>query len=81
MRVAIDIDGVIADQIAGVLERIEKQYGVRMTREEVRAWDQPVPGTTTDIKIEIEKALSTDPTYILGMPAIEGSVESIARLR
>lgn len=81
MKVAIDVDGVIADQIPGVLKRIEEQYGIRMAREQIRTWDQPVPGTTTDIRIEIETALSTDPAYVLGMPVIEGSVESIAQLR
>jgi len=80
MRIAIDIDGVIADQIPGVLKRIKDKYGVQMTKGQIRRWDEPVPDTTTDIRVEIETALSKDPNYILEMPVIHGAVDAITQL-
>jgi len=35
LRIAVDIDGVLADQVSAVLKEIEKDYGVRYNRGDV----------------------------------------------
>lgn len=79
IRIAVDVDGVIAEQVPPVLERVRSQYGVRMTKRDIRAWDQPIPGTKSNIKLEIERAL-LDPEYVRSMRPVRGAAAALHRL-
>ena len=70
-RIGVDVDGVLANQIDGVIPRIKERYGIAITYDEIATWNQPI-GTRTDIKTEIEDAMS-DPVYILGMSSHVGA--------
>ncbi len=81
IRIGIDIDGVLADQIPGVLEHINQDYGIQMQKEDIKRWDEPVNGVS-NIKIEIENSMK-DPDYILDMPVYPGArnfLQSFSRL-
>lgn len=77
LRVAIDIDGVLADQVGAALNRIEEEYGQRYLRENVDCAHWNFSGK--DIWSEIARLLS-DREYVLSVPTIEGARESIAWL-
>jgi 5'(3')-deoxyribonucleotidase len=66
LRIGVDIDGVLANQIAGILPRIRARYGVDLSYDDITDWQLPI-GTNSDVKVEIENAMS-DPDYILRMP-------------
>lgn len=79
MKIAIDIDGVIGDQVDPVLKRIKRNYGVTMDYFDVQSWAEPIPNTNTDIHKEIKKA-EKDQEYVLEMPTIDGAVSTISKL-
>lgn len=79
MKIAIDVDGVLADQLAPTLTSINDVFGVTVQPEEITTWDEDIPGTPTDIKTEIEAALE-DPQFVREMPVIEGAVEAVSKL-
>ncbi len=63
--VGIDVDGVLADQIYGVLPRVETRLGIRLSYEDVTEWRLPLGNS--DIAKEISIALE-DQEYVLDMP-------------
>jgi 5'(3')-deoxyribonucleotidase len=65
LRVGIDVDGVLGDQITGVLPRIKRKYGVELGYSDIVDWKLPIKDS--DIAREIEDAHS-DGAYVLGMP-------------
>jgi 5'(3')-deoxyribonucleotidase len=75
--VGIDLDGVLGDQIAGVLPRIEKRHGVLLREEDVTDWRLKIGDT--DIAEEIRLALN-DPEYIFTMPVHRGAKALIRAL-
>lgn len=79
MRVAIDVDGVLADQVPGLLQRIEQRYGVKWSIEDITAYNIPV---TEDVHIGMiaVDALHNDPSYALSMPLIPGALEGMRQL-
>jgi 5'(3')-deoxyribonucleotidase len=68
--VAVDIDGVLANQIDGILPRIQKRLGIRLSYDAITEWRLPLNGT--DIAEEINAALDDD-DYILSMPVHSGA--------
>lgn len=88
MNIAIDVDGVLAEQVEPVLERVNERYGDQISDElgrpmdkaDIKSWDEPIPGTGTNIKIEIESALK-DPDFILSLPVIDGAQSAIDDLK
>jgi len=70
--VGVDIDGVLANQIHGVLPRIKERWGVELTYEDVTHFRLPI--ADTDIAVEIIDAM-TSPDYLLGMPVHVGAHE------
>ncbi len=72
MIVGVDIDGVLANQIHGVLPRIKERWGVELTYEDVTHFRLPI--ADTDIAVEIVDAM-TSPDYLLGMPVHVGAHE------
>jgi 5'(3')-deoxyribonucleotidase len=77
LKVAVDIDGVLADQVEAVLKRIERDYGQKYSKDEINRMHWIFNGR--DIWSEITKLL-TDPEYVLAISVIDGSQEAIQYL-
>lgn len=77
MRIAVDIDGVLADQVGAVLNKIEERYGNRYSRDEVNCAHWSFEGR--DIWSEITELLA-DPEYVMGLSVIEGSQTALKQL-
>jgi 5'(3')-deoxyribonucleotidase len=77
--VGVDLDGVLADQVTGVLPRILDAYGIDLTYEDVTHWRLPL-GSTTDIAKEIVAA-QEDRDYVLTMAVHPGAQEMLKSLR
>ncbi|WP_172834354.1 5' nucleotidase, NT5C type [Nitrospira japonica] len=69
-KLGIDIDGVLANQIHGVLPRIKARSGISLRYDEISEWRLTVGDS--DIAREIEAAL-TDDEYVLNMPVHKGA--------
>jgi 5'(3')-deoxyribonucleotidase len=68
--VGVDIDGVLGNQVSGVLERVNSRLGLSLDYGDVVHWDVPL-GDTSFVP-EIARAM-TDPPYILEMPVHDGA--------
>ena len=77
MKIAVDIDGVLADQVGAVLKVIERDYGRRYYKKDIDRAHWSFDGI--EIWTEIGKLLA-DPEYVLQVPLIEGSQNAIKRL-
>lgn len=77
MKISVDIDGVLADQVGAALKRIEKAYGQRYTKSEVNCWNWSFGGR--ELWLEIAELLR-DPEYVLSVPVMEGSQAAIQHL-
>lgn len=75
--VAMDIDGVLGDQISGVIPRVKRDYGVTLHYEDVVDWRYDFG--PSDIATEIGRALS-DEDYIRDMPVHDGAHKMTAAL-
>lgn len=78
MKIAIDVDGVLAEQISPALEAIDSDH--HMTKSDIQRWDQPIPEAETNIKEVIEKNLQ-DMEFVLSMSAISGAIEGMKDLQ
>lgn len=76
--VGVDLDGVLANQIEGVLPRIRELYDVALTYDDITDW-QLATGPS-DIAVEIVKSLK-DESYVTGMPVHAGAKEMLDCLR
>jgi 5'(3')-deoxyribonucleotidase len=77
LKIAVDIDGVLADQVGAVLKKIEERYGNRYSRDEINCAHWSFKGR--DIWSEITELL-TDPEYVMRLSVIEGSQAAIRQL-
>jgi 5'(3')-deoxyribonucleotidase len=77
LKIAVDIDGVLADQVGAVLRIIEKEYGLKYLKSDVNRAHWTFSGK--EIWSEISRLLA-DPEYTLSIPLIEGSQEGIEKL-
>lgn len=78
MEIAVDVDGVLADQIAAIIPRLRQRYGIVIDPDEITSWAHPL-SCGTDICQEIEEALR-DPQFLLGMPVVQGAVRGMSEL-
>lgn len=76
-RIGIDIDGVLANQIDGLIPRIKERFGVDLQYDDVIDWRLPID--TSDIASEIGLALE-DCDYVVGMKAHPGARECLETL-
>jgi 5'(3')-deoxyribonucleotidase len=76
--VGVDIDGVLGNQVYGVLDRINTRLGLSLNYEDVVHWDVPL-GDTSFVP-EIARAMM-DPTFVLNMPVHEGAKDMLLQLR
>ena len=77
MKIAVDIDGVLADQVGTVLKVIEKEYGVKYLKSDVDRAHWTFAGG--ELWSEIGRLLA-NPEYTLSLPLIEGSQKGIEQL-
>jgi 5'(3')-deoxyribonucleotidase len=74
IRIAVDMDGVLVEQVVPVLDKLKQEMGVNLCKCDITSWEYPIDGT--NIKIEIEKAERKE-DFVRQMPAIEGSTEAL----
>jgi uncharacterized HAD superfamily protein len=81
--VGVDLDGVLANQVIGVLPRIKADYGVDLTYDDVVHWRLPIEPTNgrepTNIADEIVAAQG-DRDYVLTMPVHDGAQQMLDEL-
>jgi 5'(3')-deoxyribonucleotidase len=77
LKIAVDIDGVLADQVGAVLKVIEKEYGVKYRKSDVNRAHWTFSGR--EIWSEITRLLAIT-EYTLNIPIIEGSQKGVVRL-
>lgn len=70
LSIGVDVDGVLANQIEGILPRNAERHGIDLMYESVTDWRLQVGDT--DIAEEILSAMG-DPRYVLSMPVHEGA--------
>jgi len=80
MRIAVDVDGVLADHVSAVLSRLRTEHeDFTRTKSSMTHWDEQLPELNTSLKPEIEAAES-DPEFILNMAPIDGAIEGTITL-
>jgi 5'(3')-deoxyribonucleotidase/uncharacterized membrane protein len=79
IKLVVDVDGVLTDQVTPVLERINRKFGTHYTKADINHWDEPLPLAHTDIKTEIENS-HLEPEFILGLKPIPGAQKALADL-
>ena len=77
LKIAVDIDGVLADQVGAVLKVIENEYGLKYSRSDINRAHWCFEGR--EIWSEIGRLLA-DPEYVRNVPLIEGSQNAIRQL-
>ncbi|MFB3764011.1 MAG: hypothetical protein ACE14P_02045 [Methanotrichaceae archaeon] len=77
LKIAVDIDGVLADQVGAALKKIEERYGQRYSKNDVDRAHWIFGGR--DIWSEISELL-TNPEYVMGLSVIEGSQIALRQL-
>lgn len=80
MRIAVDVDGVLADHLTPFVTDLEAETGFELRPEELDTWDLPLPGGETDLLTAVTRRLA-DPSYIRRAPVVDGAVEGVERLR
>jgi 5'(3')-deoxyribonucleotidase len=75
--VAADLDGVLGDQVTGVLDRENTRLGLALTYQQIVHWYLPFGDTSF---VQAIRSAMEDPDYILGMPVHEGAREMLRRL-
>ena len=70
ITIAIDVDGVLAEQVVPTLLRIKDKYGISLSKEQITAWEFPIGNT--DIKTEIELA-EMEADFVKSMLPIDAS--------
>lgn len=75
--VAVDVDGVVADQVTHVLHRANRAMGLSMTADQIVAWNTPVGGVGFAQLIE---EYLRDPEFVRTMPEIPGASAAVRAL-
>jgi 5'(3')-deoxyribonucleotidase len=77
LKIAVDIDGVLADQVTPVLKRLNARFNLSLTNKDIMEWDQKIGNT--NIKVEIENAL-LEKEHVLSLSVIQGAIEGMKYL-
>lgn len=77
IQVAVDMDGVLVEQVIPVLEKLKQEKTIEMNKGMITDWEYPIG--STNIKTEIEKAEQQE-EFVKKMPAIEGAINGIGIL-
>lgn len=71
LKVGFDVDGVLGNQIAGVIPRVKRRHGIDLKYEDVTDWRLPIGESSIDHEI---LAAMDDPDYLLYMPVHVGAL-------
>lgn len=75
--VLLDVDGTLCDNTPRLIEYINDECGIELTRESITEWSFSIPGTDLDIGELIERALDDRPEwFLLGMEPIDGAADA-----
>lgn len=77
LTIGIDVDGVLADQITGVLPRIKERHDVILTYADITEWELPIKDSNIAVEI-VDAQASRD--YVLEMAVHEGAKRFLAFL-
>lgn len=75
--IAVDVDGVLANQIDGVLPIIKNEFNIKLDYDDVTDWKLPIKNTSIDKIIVAEQ---NQRSYILQMPVHPGASGAISEL-
>ena len=75
--IAIDVDGVLANQIEGILPVLAEDYNITLRYNEITSWDLKINDTSID-KIILDE--QKERSYILNMTVYPDAKETIRRL-
>lgn len=76
--IGLDIDGTIADQVAGIAGWLQERHGFALELEQVTQWDYPIG--ESHFGIEIDLAYRTREDILLEMPLVPGAIEAVQAL-
>ncbi|MBK5218947.1 MAG: hypothetical protein JJE35_04060 [Thermoleophilia bacterium] len=76
--VGVDIDGVLGNQVSGVLDRVNARLDLSLDYKDVVHWDVPLGNTSFVPEIALAMA---DPAYILEMPLHDGAQAMLRELK
>lgn len=80
MKIAVDVDGVLADHVSPVLSQLRAEHDeFAKVKSEMTHWDEPLPELDTSLKPAIEAAES-EPAFVRSMPPVEGAIEGATEL-
>ena len=79
MRIAVDVDGVLAARIPALLELAADRHGTEIGLEEVTDWNVTVPDTGRSLR-EFFAETDEDPEHLLALSTVPGAVEGMKRL-
>jgi 5'(3')-deoxyribonucleotidase len=75
--IAVDVDGVLADQVGQILPVLERQFGYRANRADITKWDFPLGSSSFGAILRNQQK---DPSFILDTPLIPGAREGMEKL-
>jgi 5'(3')-deoxyribonucleotidase len=74
LTIAVDMDGVLVEQVAPVLQKLKKEADVDLNKYDITDWEYPFRGT--NIKVEIERA-EQDEQFVRDMPLMKDAREAL----
>ena len=74
ITVAVDLDGVIVEQVIPVLEKLNNEKGLSLNKSDITDWEYQF--LETDIKTEIERA-ERERVFVSNMPPTLGAVRAL----
>jgi 5'(3')-deoxyribonucleotidase len=77
LKIGIDVDGVLANQISGILPRIKRRKGISLSYEDIKEWNLPIGQSS--IEQEILLAME-DREYVLSMPPHSDALYAVNKL-
>lgn len=82
MRIAVDVDGVLADHFVPFAERYREETGFELRRNDLNTWDVPLPESEDDATL-LDAVISGlgEPEYLRRAPLVPGARRGVSRLR
>ena len=74
LKVAVDMDGVLVEQVIPVLQKINSELNLNLSKPMITDWEYAF--AKTNIKEEIVKA-ERDENFIRQMPAMDGAISAV----
>jgi hypothetical protein len=75
--ILLDVDGTLCDNVPRLVEYINDECGVGLTRDAITEWSFTIPGTDLGVGEPIERAFDERlEWFLLGMEPIDGAAEA-----